>query len=284
MAGEFLWIEGIPFPTTTIKDLKSLRDEFVVRDDDVVIFSYPKSGTNWILEIVHLIHTKGDPSWVQTVLKWERSPWIESITGLELIETQKDPRFYSSHLPIEFFPKSFFKSKAKGIYIMRDPRDIIVSGYHFWKALKISRIPDSLEEYFEWFLQGNVPYGSWFDHVCGWLQMKGKENFLIISYEELHQDLRASVEKVCQFLGTKLSPEELNSVLKNVSFQAMKDNKMSNYSLLPDTYMDHSKGCLMRKGITGDWKNHLTAAQTEAFDKVYREKVAGLPQGSFPWE
>ncbi|KAM5297570.1 sulfotransferase 2A1-like [Glossophaga mutica] len=98
-----------------------------------------------------------------------------------------------------------------------------------------------------------------------------------------HMDTRASVERVSQFLGVKLSPEELNSVLKNVSFQAMKDNKMSNFSLVPDATMDHSKGHFMRKGITGDWKNHFTVALSDAFDKVYRERMAGLPQGLFPW-
>ncbi|XP_059521070.1 sulfotransferase 2A1-like [Myotis daubentonii] len=284
MATDYLWIEGIPFHTTTIRDLRSLQNEFVVRDEDVITLSYPKSGTNWIKEIINLIHTRGDPSWVQSVVSWERSPWIETPEGLELIKKQKDPRSYASHLPVHLFPKSLFTSKAKVIYIMRNPRDVIISGYHFHKTLKITKNPNSFEEYFEWFLRGNVPYGSWFDHIGGWLQMRGKQNFLLISYEELHQDLRASVEKVSQFLGMKLSSEELDSVLKNVTFQAMKDNKMSNFSLLSDIYMDHRKACFLRKGIAGDWKNQLTVAQSEAFDKVYQEKMAGLPPGLFPWE
>ncbi|XP_054444260.1 sulfotransferase 2A1-like [Pteronotus mesoamericanus] len=284
MTGEYLWIEGIPFPKTTTEDLRSLQDQFVVRDEDVITVSYPKSGTNWIKEIVNLIHTKGDSSWVQSTLSWERSPWLEVKEQLDLVVNQKGPRSYTSHLPVQFFPKSFFKSKAKLIYIMRNPRDVLISAYHFNKTVKVIKNTDSFEEHFEWFLQGKVMFGSWFDHVRGWLQMKGKENFLVISYEELYQDIRASVERVSQFLGVKLSPGELNSVLKNVSFQAMKDNKMSNFSLVSDAYMDHSKGKLMRKGITGDWKNHFTVAQSEAFDQVYREKTAGLPPGLFPWD
>lgn len=70
-----------------------------------------------MLEIVNLIHTKGDPSWVKTVLNWERSPWIEIQEGFDLIKNQKDPRSYNSHLPIQLFPKSFFQSKAKVSYI-----------------------------------------------------------------------------------------------------------------------------------------------------------------------
>lgn len=44
MANDYQWIEGIPFPASTIGDLRSLQDQFVVRDEDVITLSYPKSG------------------------------------------------------------------------------------------------------------------------------------------------------------------------------------------------------------------------------------------------
>ncbi|XP_004467194.2 sulfotransferase 2A1-like [Dasypus novemcinctus] len=287
MAADFVWVDGIPFPKVTLENLELLRDEFVVKDEDVITLSYPKSGTNWLVEIISLIHSRGDPSWVQSVVTWDRSPWIESVDGYEYImkrTPQKGPRFYSSHLPIQLFPRSFFSSKAKAIYIIRNPRDIITSGYFFWRGMKVAKPPESFEQFFQWFLQGNVSFGSWFDHIRGWLSMRGKDNFLVVAYEDLHQDRRGTVELISQFLGCKLTPEEMNSVLKNISFQVMKDNKMSNFSQLPDTIMDHSKAQLMRKGITGDWKNHFTVAQSETFDRVYEEKMAGLPREAFPWE
>ncbi|XP_004381976.1 sulfotransferase 2A1 [Trichechus manatus latirostris] len=286
MASDYLWFEGIPFPHTgyRIEDIRSIRDEFVVRDEDVITLSYSKSGTNWVIEIVSTIHTNGDPSWVQSVAKWFHSQWIETSAGYECVKNMKEPRFYTSHLPSQLFPKSFFNSKAKVIYVNRNPRDVLTSGFYYWRTVNYVKHPETFEQYFEWFLQGNVVFGSWFDHIHGWLQMRGKENFLMISYEELHQDIRASVEKISQFLGKKLGPEELNSVLKNVSFEVMKNNKMSNFSLLPDRFMDHSKGKLMRKGVIGDWKHHFTVAQSEIFDKIYEKKMAGLPQGLFPWE
>ncbi|XP_007954527.1 sulfotransferase 2A1-like [Orycteropus afer afer] len=283
MATDYLWFEGIPFPSyvQSVETLKFLRDEFVVQDGDVITFSYPKSGSHWMFEILSLIHSKGDPRWVQSVAIWDRSPWLETEIGYENVKNQKYPRMYSSHLPIQLAPKSFFNSKAKVIYLMRNPRDILISGYYFYQVLKLVKSPESFEQYFELFLQGNAPFGSWFDHIRGWLSMKGKENVFIISYEELHQDLKGSIERLSQFLGKKLSPEELNSVLKHISFQVMKDNKMSNLSIVPDEVINHSKGGIMRKGITGDWKNHFTVAQSEAFDKIYQEKMVGLPRGLF---
>lgn len=46
----------IPFPpfiTQSIMD--SLADEFVVHDDDVFVVTYPRSGTTWTEQVVHLI-------------------------------------------------------------------------------------------------------------------------------------------------------------------------------------------------------------------------------------
>ena len=71
------------------------------------------SGTNWLIEIVCLIQTKGNPKWIQSVPVWDRSPWVETEIGYPILINQEGPRLISSHLPFHLFPKSFFSSKAK---------------------------------------------------------------------------------------------------------------------------------------------------------------------------
>ncbi|KAM7057814.1 sulfotransferase 2A1-like isoform 1-T1 [Molossus nigricans] len=285
MSDGYVWFQGIPFPVVdyTPEHLRAIQENFMFKDDDVLTLSFPKSGTNWLIEILCLIHSKGDPTWIQSVPIWDRSPWMENITGYNALKDKEGPRLMTSHLPIQLFPKSIFKSKTKMIYLIRNPRDILVSGYFFWCISNLVKKPESLEQYFEWFLQGNVAFGSWFDHVRGWMSMKGKENFLVVSYEELQQDTRSTVQKICRFLGKTLQPKELSSLLENSSFQVMKENKMSNYTLLRGSLLDEN-GSLMRKGISGDWKNYFTVAQAEVFDKTFQEKMAGLPRELFPWE
>uniref|UniRef100_A0A8C0GIC6 Sulfotransferase n=1 Tax=Chelonoidis abingdonii TaxID=106734 RepID=A0A8C0GIC6_CHEAB len=144
-------------------------------------------GTNWMLEILSLIRSDGDPGWVRSVLNWDRAPWVENGPGLEAALKYPPPRLLCSHLPIQLFPKSLQRSKAKIIYTLRCPKDVVVSLYHFSKLLRVFRDPGSLDSFLEDFLSGNVMYGSWFDHVTGWMRLKGNENFFSITYQELQQ-------------------------------------------------------------------------------------------------
>uniref|UniRef100_G1QJP3 Sulfotransferase n=1 Tax=Nomascus leucogenys TaxID=61853 RepID=G1QJP3_NOMLE len=234
MSDDFLWFEGIAFPT--MATMPGPKDKVMS---------------------LKFIHDLGRCIWI--ILLY----------------------IYECRLTVLIFHSPIFPFKV--IYLMRNPRDVLVSGYFFWNHMKFIKKPKSWEQYFEWFCQGTVVYGSWFDHIHGWMPMREEKNFLLLSYEELKQDTRRTVEKICQFLGKTLEPEELNLILKNSSFQSMKENKMSNYSLLSVDYVV-DKAQLLRKGISGDWKNHLTVAQAEAFDKLFQEKMADLPRELFPWE
>ncbi|KAM5133570.1 sulfotransferase 2A1-like [Callospermophilus lateralis] len=220
MTDGYLWFEGIRFPVVGFSSevLKEAGAQFVIKDEDTVLVTYPKSGTHWLVEILCLIYSHGDTKWIRSVPIWERSPWIESDGGYKCLNESEGPRLMTSHLPFQLFPKSLFTSKAKVIYIMRNPKDVLVSGYYHWSMTQQCKNPESLEQYFQWFIQGNVPYGSWFEHIRGWMSMRDRENVLLLSYEELQKDPRSAIERICQFLGKKLSPEELDSVLKNSSF------------------------------------------------------------------
>ncbi|KAM3922406.1 sulfotransferase 2B1-like [Leptodactylus fuscus] len=267
----------------TEESIKQAENEFEVFDDDIYIVTYPKSGTNWMIEILNLIKEKGDFAKTNALPIYIRSPWYETVGSQEFIDKLEPPRIIASHLPHHVFAKSYFKSKAKIIYTMRNPRDVIVSLFHFASVLKIFTPTENFQNFIEDFIQGKALFGSWFDHVKGWMQMKDDERFFFITYEELIQDLRGGVIRICKFLGQELDDAQIDSVVEHSTFKSMKDNPMSNWTQLPSDVMDQSKGTFMRKGISGDWKNHFTVAQSEYFDKIYQEKMKDFNM-SFFWE
>ncbi|XP_077313535.1 sulfotransferase 2B1-like [Lithobates pipiens] len=260
-----------------------VENELKVLDDDIFNVSYPKSGTNWMAEILTLIKHNGDATICQSIPIFERAPWQELVGFQEKEKKLTQPRIISSHLPQHLFAKSFFKSKAKIIYTMRNPKDIIVSLFHFTKIVKIFKECENFQQLIEDFVKGNALYGSWFDHVKGWMQVKDDSRFFFITYEELLKDPRGSVVKLSKFLGKQLDDGQIDSVLKHSSFNNMKENKMSNWTQMKSDLFDHTKGSFIRKGVSGDWKNHFTVAQSEYFDKIYQEKMKDLNM-SFFWE
>ncbi|XP_073512367.1 sulfotransferase 2B1-like [Phyllobates terribilis] len=278
--------KGVLFPNniTTKEDLEFVENEFQVRDDDIYNITYPKSGTTWMIEILSLIQKNGDPTWSNTVPNWERGPWIEdSNVAQRLQQSEEHPRLITSHIPKHIFINSIHGSKAKVIYTIRNPKDAAVSLYHFSIMSTYYKDPESMDSFLKEFLTENMPYGSWFNHVKGWMEMLGKDNFMFHTYEDLRKDFRGSVIKICKFLGKELDDEAVDSVVENASFKNMKQNNMANYTLLPSGFMDQEKSSFMRKGIVGDWKNHFTVAQNEYFDKIYKAEMQDFSV-KFPWD
>ncbi|XP_077112517.1 sulfotransferase 2B1-like [Ranitomeya variabilis] len=127
-----------------------------------------------------------------------------------------------------------------------------------------------------------VMYGSWFEHVKGWMKMKDDSRFFYVTYEEFLKDRHGCVMRICKFLGWNLDDAQIDLVVEHSTLKAMQKNLMSNWSELPSEMLK-SKGSLMRKGIAGDWKNHFTVAQSEYFNKIYKEKMKDV-NVTFLWE
>lgn len=62
------------------------------------------------------------------------------------------------------------------------------------------------------------------------------------------QDLRSAVLKICSFLGKKLSEEEVDSVVRQATFENMRKDPRANYENLPEELAEKNKGKFLRKG------------------------------------
>ncbi|XP_069830984.1 amine sulfotransferase-like isoform X2 [Dendropsophus ebraccatus] len=233
--------------------------------------------TIWTQQILSLIFNEGHRNGTEQIENINRVPWIEyNINNMDF-KSRPSPRLFTTHLPYYLMPRDLRFRTGKMIYVSRNPKDVLVSFYHFYKIKPNIKCTISWEAFIELFLSGKVLGGSWFDHVIGWDTHKEDFNILFVTYEEMIKDLRSAVKKICKFVAINLDEEAIDTVVEKATFKNMKHDPVANYKFISNDVLDQSKGNFLRKGIVGDWKNHMTVAQSEMFDKVYKEKMRDLP-------
>ncbi|XP_013421044.1 sulfotransferase 1C2-like [Lingula anatina] len=286
---------------------------FECRKDDILLLTYPKSGTRWIYYVVSMVknNSTDDPSM--------HSMYLEMLDQEDFAK-MASPRILSSHLPIHLLPPDVWSKQIKIILVTRNPKDVAVSYYNFLKGLKKFEYSGPWESYFPIFTQGKVPYGSWFDHtkeMCkrvdsypnclfltyedmlkiyvylttcislilvpygSWFdhtkemckRVDSYPNCLFLTYEDMLKDLPASVKKINSFLGFERSDAFLEEVAQKCTFSSMKRSEETGE---PQTYLKDGHR-FYRKGQVADWKNWFTVAQNEEFDELYHVKMADAP-------
>ncbi|XP_069091452.1 amine sulfotransferase-like isoform X2 [Pleurodeles waltl] len=258
-------------------------EEFEVRDDDVILAGYPKSGNIFTQQVMSLIYNEGHRNGIENIPNMERVPWIEYVLKNRDYTKYPSPRLFSTNLPYCLVPKDLRRKRGKVIYVTRNPKDVLTSFYYFEKLIPSLTPSPTFEHFMEKALNGEVFAGSWFEHVRGWYTHKEDFNFLLISYEDMVKDLRSVVLKICQFVGRQLSDHEIYIVLQKSAFKNMKSDPNANYEFLDRKIVDKNRGNFVRKGTIGDWKNVMTVAQSERFDKIFQEKMKDLPI-KFMWD
>nr|KAF6342157.1 hypothetical protein mMyoMyo1_018580 [Myotis myotis] len=88
-------------------------DDFEIRDDDVFIITFPKSGTIWTQQILSLIYFEGHRNRTEDLSTLDRIPFFEYNIRKTDFLNRPSPRLFCSHLPYYLVPKGLKSKKAK---------------------------------------------------------------------------------------------------------------------------------------------------------------------------
>jgi hypothetical protein len=231
---------------------------FEVFDDDTFIVSFPKSGNTWTrFLIANLLHPE-EPADFGNID--QLVPESEGLTRNQLARVGR-PRIMKSH---EYFDARF----RKVIYIVRDPRDVAVSQFHFLR--KRRRIGDdySIEQFVTRFVAGETcDYGSWGTNVASWLVTRqNSPGFLLLRYEDMVAQTGAELTRIAAFLEMRATPDQVARAVERSSADQMRKMEGANAtaSVTKNTRRDVP---FVRAAKAGGWRTGLpeaTVAQLEA--------------------
>jgi len=196
------------------------------------------------------------------------------------VNLDKDDAGLSYSKKFIFFPNGDYQkhivetkhTNYKAFHIVRDLRDMIVSGYF---SHKYSHATQN-----EWGKKFLIPHRNWLNTVSeeegimeeilkGYALNKISEwnfsdpNIKEIKFEDMIADPFKTFSEVSDFLQIDVSAEKLKEIIEKNSFENLSKGRKPG---------EEDKSSHFRKGTPGDWKNHFT----EEHVKVFKEKWGDL--------
>lgn len=253
--------------TEVALDKKSAGRDVEVLPGDIFIVSYPKSGNTWTRFLLGNLIYENEPITFANVE--DRVPSLYLYSSRKL---KKLPRILKSH--------DCFDPRYKTvIYIVRDPRDVLVSAYHYAHKLKILPEGQPVEEFLPGLLDGTFRsgvrglvdprWGSWHDNVASWLAMRHNRKFLLLRYEDMLEDPERELVKIAEFLGIPSTPERLARAVKLSSAEHMRELEKKQSSLWTLTKDTRSDIAFVRKARSGTWESELSPAAVEKIEAAW---------------
>jgi hypothetical protein len=255
------------------------------RDGDVWIAVPVKSGTNWMMNIVHQLLTGGSTDFdsIYDVVPWPEfveRPGQNPQEVLDRIAAMPagQRRALKTHAgpPQLPFVKVGSGKDVKYIVVSRNPEEALVSFKVFldqhtdaWYDLwKVPRAALTRPDFQTWYREVVVPkemQGMFFGPVAAWWPFRHEKNVLFMHFTDMKRDLSGATRKVADFLGVKPGAAEWGRIDEHVSFDWMKRHQSKFDTLANTPVRVLETGAMMRKGKTG------AAREDGMTDEIARE-------------
>lgn len=208
--------------------------------------SYPRSGNTWLRFLLSAYAIGELSDWsdcnkiVGEIHWWMDFAKKEGLSDEALVDRitqstlrQQDSPFAPSSLVLkthfewtESHPLS--KWTARVIYLVRNPRDILLSGINYHRFNKDMAIP-SEQEYARTFIKHGgdarwikAGFGSCDGHSTSWLE-GNKTQTLVIRYEDLKHHPDVELARILEFLSVPLDEKRLRFAVDEVAIEKLRD-------------------------------------------------------------
>lgn len=280
-------VDGVTFLPFT--DVRMAREalSYEPRPGDVILATFPKSGTTWCQYLIWGIHNlkaveEGRIPPVQDLLT-KHFPYIDLLGTSSTVADRPPPRFIKTHLPAEVLHRP---SGAKYVACLRNPFDVAVSFFHMrYGRRHLTHLPPDygFDHFLDELLSAGMVGGNPFQHARAWYdRSKDHDDVLVVYYEVLKKEPRKVVLELAKFLNAdaaaRLEAERglLERLLEQTSIERLRELTGGAESFAEgDFSCQHPTAALFRKGVVGDWRSLFNRDQERRFREAYDLALAG---------
>ena len=127
-------------------------------------------------------------------------------------------------------------------------------------------------------MKDQILYAPQSSHVLEFWKIRSESHVKYIFYEDMKRNLRDIVESVADFLGNKITPEQVATLCEHLSFNSMKNNESCNYDdilrLVNCTIKNYEKVDdnfqFIREGQVGSFKKELSEEENQQLEEYSR--------------
>lgn len=238
---------------------------FKVYPDDTFLVSYPRSGNTWTrFLIANLVYPNQEVSFLNIE---KLIPDTSSQSNRALKRTRR-PRIIKTH---QYFDHRY----PKTIYIVRDPRDVVLSYYDFQR--KYRQIEDGypLERYVGDFVRGQIgsaDWGTWLENVATWVYTRGRsKEFLLLRYEDMMANTVSELTRIAHFLGIEPDPARVRRAVELSSADRMRQLEKQEQDQWVATKDRRKDIPFVRVAKSGGWKTSLPESCVQQIESVWGE-------------
>jgi len=228
-----------------------------LRAEDVMLGSYPRSGSTWLRFTLFEILT-GEAAGFDSVNAAFRG-MSDYKDSRPLLPGQG--RFIGTH-------ESYRDSYRRAVYLVRDVRDVALSEFAYERSRGVGR--ERLDDYLKDMLLGRKRHGSWQHHVECWLDspLASSGGLLLVRYEDLRKDSVEWFMKIVDFLRVKVDRRAVETAIANNSVERMREKEdrlytQEDYSSVPRRPLKGAQPNerFVRSGKVGGWQGRLSEEQ-----------------------
>ncbi len=244
--------------------------DLAVFPDDTFIVSYPRSGNTWTRFLLANLLQPESPA---TFLNIENLVPDAEAQSSRYMKRLPRPRHIKSH---EYFDHRY----ENVIYIVRDPRDVVISYFYFQK--KYRQIADGypLAAYVTDFVNGRATsgsWGSWAENVGSWVGARlGNPRFLLLRYEDLIADTKGELERICIFLDIKPDPLRLTNTVERSSAERLREMEQKQAGQWVSTKDKRPDIPFIRSAVAGGWKSKLEPESVAIIESAWGDLMERL--------